>query len=487
VRRALGASSQSLARQLLVETGLLASLGAALGIALAYGTLRAIAPMLPSDLPRASSIAIDANSLLYAAGIVVVATLIAGLSPLLSLREGDMQGVLKSAGRGGDASRGNEFRSTLVIVQIALAVALTVGSGLMIRSFNALLHTPLGIRPEGVVVSEGLQQPSYATARDLLRRLQALPGVKIAALSMTYPLGDVALEGFTKVVGRDYPPGGTPLARVNAVTPNYFRAFGITLLDGRSFTNADTATSHPVAIVNQAFVDKYLKGASPVGAQLILAQVKTPATIVGFVSNERFALTHPQEPEYYQPLEQDGVPYAGAVVYAPGVAFATVGREIQGAFAGAMPLLQPPDTYTMAERLSTATAEAQFTTMLLGALAGIALLLSLAGIFGVVSFSVSQRSREFGVRIALGATRTIILRDVLRRALLTTAIGIAGGLVIAAIVARIISSQLNGISPLDPLTFAGVAVAVVICSLAAAVHPAWRATRVEPADALRYE
>jgi putative ABC transport system permease protein len=489
VRRALGASSRNLAGQLLVETGLLTALGAALGVALAYGTLRAITPMLPSDLPRASSIAIDASSLLYAVGIVVIATLLAGMSPLLSLRDGDLQPTLKSAGRGGDASRGNHLRSALVVIEIALALALIVTSGLMVRSFSALVHTPLGIRPEGLVVSDGLELPGFAAERDLLRRLQALPGVKFAALSMTYPLGDAALEGFTRVVGRSFPPGGAPLARVNAVTPDYFRALGITLVRGRVFTDADTAASQRVAIVNRAFVDKYLSGLAPIGAHLILAPVKAPATIVGVVSNERFALTRPQEPEYYQPIEQggDAQPYAGALVYAPRVASAAVGREIQSVFAGAVPLEQPPETYTMAQRFAHATAQARFTTILLGALAVIALLLALAGIFGVVSFSVGQRSHEFGVRMALGATSGAILAGVLRRTLLTAAAGIAVGLVLAVFAAHAISSQLNAVSPFDPLTFFAVAISMAICSLLASLHPALRAMRVEPAEALRYE
>jgi putative ABC transport system permease protein len=489
VRRALGASSRTIAGQLLAETGLLAAIGAALGVALAYGTLRVTTPMLPSDLPRASLIAIDGTSLLYAVGVVVIATLLAGLSPLLSLRAGNLHAALNAAGRSGDASRGNRLRSALVVIEIALALALVVTSGLMVRSFNALVHTPLGIRPAGVVVSDGLQAPNFVATRDLLRRLQALPGAKIAALSMTYPLGDMALEGFTRVVGRIYPPGGAPLARVNAVTPDYFRAFGITLVRGRDFSPADTATSQRVAIVNQMFVDKYLNGVAPIGAQLILAPVKTPATIVGVVSNERFALTGPQEPEYYQPIEQTGdtQPFAGAVVYAPGIAPATVGREIQRAFAAAIPLEQPPDTYTMAQRVAQATASARFVTILLGVLAVIALLLALAGIFGVVSFSVTQRSREFGVRIALGATSSAIVADVLRRAFVTTAAGIAGGLVLAAFAAHAIAAQLDAVSPFDPLTFAGVAVLIAVCSLLASLYPAWRAMRVEPAEVLRYE
>jgi putative ABC transport system permease protein len=487
VRRTLGASAQNLAGQLLVETGLLATLGAALGVALAYGTLRAMTPMLPSDLPRATSIAIDGATLLYATGIVVIATLLAGLLPLLSPRAGDLQSVLKSAGRGGDASRGNRLRSALVVMEIALALALVITSGLMIRGFTALIHTPLGVRPEGVVVSEGLQEPGFATTRDLLHRLEALPGVSAAALSMSYPLADEGLEGFVHVVGRSYPPGGAPLARVNAITPNYFRVFGITLVRGRGFTDADTAASQRDTIVNQLFVDKYLNGIAPIGAQLAVPPVKTPATIVGVVSNERFALTGPTEPEFYMPLEQAGQPYAGAVVYAPGVAPATVGREIQRAFAGAMPLEQPPDTYTMAQRVAQATGQAHFTTILLCALAVIALLLAMAGIVGVVSFSVTQRSREFGVRIALGATSSAIAADVLRRALLTTGAGIALGLALAAFAAHAIASQLNAVSPFDSLTFVAVVALIAICSLLASLYPAWRALRVQPADALRYE
>jgi putative ABC transport system permease protein len=489
VRRALGASSQNLTGQLLVETGLLATLGAALGVALAYATLRVMAPMFPSDLPRASSIAIDAPSLSYALGVVVVATLLAGLSPLLSLRAGGLQSVLKSAGWGGDASRGNRLRSALVVIEIALALALVVTSGLMVRSFNALVHTPLGIRSEGVVVSKGLQVPSFAVTRDLLQHLQALPGAKIAALSLTYSLGDVALESFTRVIGRSYPPGGGPLARVNVVTPDYFRAFGITLVRGRAFTAADTATSQRVTIVNQMFVDKYLNGTSPIGARLALPPDYKTGTIVGVASNERFALTRPQEPEFYEPVEQagDAQPYEGAIVYAPGVAPATIGREIQRAFAAAIPLEQPPDTFTMAQRLAQATAQARFTTTLLGVLAAIALLLALAGIFGVVSFSVTQRSREFGVRIALGATSRAIVADVLRRAFVTTAAGIAGGLILAAFAAHAIASQLNAVSPFDLPTFAGVAVLIAGCSLLASLYPAWRAMRVEPAEVLHYE
>lgn len=503
VRRALGASSQNLAGQLLVETGLLAVLGAALGVALAYGTLRATASMLPSDLPRASSIAVDGTSLLYAVGIVVIATLLAGLSPLFSLRAGDLQLVLKSAGRGGDASRGNRLRSALVVIEIALALALVVTSGLMVRSFSALVHTPLGIRPEGVVVSDdatlGPDTPfttptvsnghlrEFAAERELLRRLQALPGVKVAALAMSYPLGDLNLEGGTPVVGRSYPPGGEPLTRANAITPDYFRALGMSLVRGRGVTVGDTATSQRVVVVNQMFVDKYLSGIAPIGTQLRVPPLHSPVTIVGVVSNERFALTNPPEPEFYQPIEQAGFPYGGAVVYAPGIAPATIGREIQTEFAREMPLEQPPDTYTMAQRLAAATAQARFTTILLGALAVIALLLALAGIFGVVSFSVTQRSREFGVRIALGATPGAIVADVLRRALLTTAAGIAGGFALAALAAHAIASQLNAVSPFDPLTFAAVIVLIAVCSLLAALQPAWRAMRVEPAEALRYE
>ncbi|HTX56428.1 MAG TPA: FtsX-like permease family protein [Candidatus Acidoferrales bacterium] len=325
--------------------------------------------------------------MLYTAATVIAATLLAGVMPMLSLGNPDLQTVLKSAGRGGDASSRHRLRSALVVLEIALALALVVVAGLTVRSFIDLIDTPLGIRTEGVVASG----PTTLPERNLGARVQTF--------------------GWN----------GT----------------------------------------------------------------KTQWTaIVGVV---RDALTRPPSPRLFVPMAQAPAAYTCALVFAPNVDPVVIGREIEEAYRATLPMVQPPRTYTVAQLLAERTWQARFATILLGTLAFIALALALSGIFGVVSFSVTQRSREFGVRIALGAKAPQILADVFRRALVTTATGAAIGLAIAAIAARAIVWQLGAVSPFDPLTFASVVALIFVSAALASLHPALRAMRVEPVEALRYE
>jgi putative ABC transport system permease protein len=491
IRRALGASLRNIAKQLLIETAVLATIGATLGVALAYAGLHLIEPLVDDALPRASSIGIDGMSLIYAVGVVVVATLVAGLLPLITLRTDDLQTVLKSAGRGGDSSRRNTLRSALVVTEVALALALVVLSGLMIRNFVTMIGTPLGIRPSGVVLSDPVvlsQGEEFRKTRELVEMLRALPGVDSAALAFTYPLSQTIASAPYPVVGRSYPRGEQPVAVVNTVTPDYFRTLGIPLIRGRDFADNDASNSELVAIVNEAYADRYLRGTNPIGVKVRMPFLdNNPATIVGVVGTERDSLTQPASPQVYQPEAQASPPFLSTVVYAPKIAPATIGHEIQDVFAKARPLAQPPDTAPMAELVAYAGRKARFATTLLGTLAFIALLLALAGIFGVVSYSVIQRSREFGVRMALGATAGGILGEVLRRSLLTAAVGMAIGLGIAAFAVRAITDQLTSISPFDPGTFAIVAILIFFCAALASLHPAIRAIRIQPAEALRHE
>lgn len=498
VRRALGASSRRIGAQLLIEAGLLAFVGAIAGVALAYGGLAVLSNLLANALPRASTIGIDAVSLLYAAGTVVAATLLAGISPMLSLGNPDLQTVLKSAGRGGDASSRHRLRSALVVLEIALALALVVVCGLMVRSFVELVNTPLGIRSQGVVASAATKLPEKtldtvasraAVQQRLLASVQLLPGVQAAALSIQYPLGDVTARTSTWILGRNYPPGSEPNAASNTVTPAYFQVFGIPLLRGRSFTPADTTNSELVAIVNEAFVNKYLAGTSPIGTRIHIPSWEKNrwAQIVGVVGDERDDIAAPPYPEFYIPMAQDPAAYTSAIVYAPGVDPAVISREVQSAFAATLPTVQPPTTFTMPQLVANKTAQTRFATLLLLVLAVIALALALSGIYGVVSFSVTQRSREFGLRMALGGTARTILGDVLRRALVTTVVGAVIGLVIAALAARAIASQLGAVSPFDPMTFGIVVGLVFLSAMFASLQPALRATHVQPVEALRYE
>lgn len=504
VRRALGASSRRIAVQLLVETAVLAFIGACFGVGLAYGALRGFGPLVGDALPRAGTIGIDGMSLLYALVVVVVATFLAGLSPLLSLRTGDLQSVLKSAGRGGDGSRRHQLRAALVVIEVALAIALVTISGLMLRSFFAVINTPLGVNTSGVVATDavglstsGAFAPTgnnKSVQNDVLRRLQALPGVASAALALTYPTGDIEFQTKIGVLGRTYPPGEEPQALENAITAQYFDVFGVRPILGRVFTAADMESAAPVAIVSERFVQKYLVGMDPLKARIrIQTDPAKPhlATIVGVMPDERLGVgTSDQSslvPGFYTPLAQQPVPFFSAVVRAPGLDPAIAAREVTSAFAGAMPLTPAPQAFTIAQRIANSTEEERLMAILLASLAAIALLLALSGIFGVVSFSVTQRSREFGVRMALGASISGILADVLRRAIATTAIGVVLGITAAALVARAIVAQLGTISPFDPGTFAVVVALIFVSATMAALGPALRATRVEPVEALRYE
>ena len=505
VRRALGASSRRIAMQLLIETAVLATLGGCFGIALAYAALQGLAGLVEHALPRAGTIGIDGMSLLYALLVVVIATFLAGLSPLLSLRTTDLHSVLKSAGRGGDGSQRHRLRAALVVFEVALAIALVTISGLMLRSFLAVINTPLGVNTRGVVASDPVSLPSLgrpfqtsgntSVQNDVLGRLRTLPGVTLAALALTYPVGDMELESPAVVFGRAYPKGEEPLALSNAVTAQYFGVFGVHPILGRAFNDADTANAAPVAIVSRRFAQLYLRGMNPLKARIRIQTGPTQyhwAQIVGVVPDERVGVGADYNaasllPEYYVPLAQLPTPFFSAVVRAPRLDAASAAREVDSAFAAAMPLAPPPPTGTIAQRIAKATREARLTTILLGALGAIALLLALSGIFGVVSFSVTQRLREFGVRMALGATGRSIIGDVLRRALATTAIGVALGVIITAFAVRAIAPQLQTLSPFDPATFATVVILVFLAALLASLAPAVRATHVEPAESLRYE
>jgi predicted permease len=500
LRRSLGATSWSVAQLMLIETGILALAGALLGIGLAYAALRGIGGYALATLPRGSAVSIDAATLLYALAIVVVTTLLAALAPFMSLNATDLNSMLKAAGRGGDASARHRSRAALVVLEIALALALVIVSGLMVRSFIELARTPLGIRPSGVVVSDIVSLPDArfptlqsraAAQQQLLGRLRALPGVDAAALSVAYPLSDISLNFDTSVLGKNYPQGTEPSAAGNDVSAGYFRALGVALIAGRDISDDDTARAPAVVVVNQAFARTILAGRDPLRAKIRIAgwngTIAHWASVVGVVADTRLTLAEAPVPQYFVPIAQAPPIFFSAVVHATGLTAATLGRQIQDAFASELPTVAPPQTFTVEDRVALRTARVRMTATLLGLLATVALLIALAGIFGVVSFSVTQRSREFGVRIALGAGTSAILGDVLRRTLATTAIGVASGLAIAALAARAITSQLNSVSPFDPATFATVVVLIFLCAALASLQPALRATRVQPVDALRYE
>ena len=513
IRRALGATSRRIATQLFIETGLLAVCGGVTGVALAYVCLRFIPLTMLEPLPSTYAITIDGTTLLYALLMVCLTTVLAGLAPVLSLGRAELQLVLNSTGRGGGASRGHGLRSALVVAEVALALALVISSGLVVRSYLALAHTPLGIRPDGVYETGPIQlsrrrhpmQPLQLPSRSLLQlqvqserqaekrllaRIETLPGIDAAAFAVTYPLNGWDLMVYAQLAAKDGSFRTLPGSSLNNVTSGYFRALGIPVLRGRAFTSGDSAPGSRLAVVvNQAFVNKFLQGGGGIGERLKFSRDPEKlyvGSIVGVVADVRDSLSAPPFPTIYLPSPAAMVQGLLLVVHAPRFDLAAAKKAIRSAVASEFPQTEPPEVYSVPDIVANATQTERSAATLLGALALVPLLMALSGIFAVMSFSIGQRSNEFGVRIAFGARARDILGDVLRRSLVTTAIGIAIGTVLAALTARTIAPHIT-ISPFDPLTFGIVIALVVLFAVVAAMVPALRATRVDPVIALRYE
>ena len=512
VRRALGASIRRIAVQLFIETGVLALLGGLAGLVVAYAALRFVPLGALGAVPRGGTISIDAVTLLYALLIVGITTVLAGFAPILALGRTELQLVLSSAGRGGDASRGRGLRSALVVAEVAIALAVVVSSGLLVRSFVALLNTPLGFNADGVYIApfilSDVDNPKLwpymrAQQQQLLARAAALPGADAVAISLTVPLNGAFGAFAPEVEGASGAAPRPQRATGNIVSPDYFRALGIPVLRGRAFAAGDSMAGSRVSVVSQTFVNLYLRSGEPVGQRIRACAICQWSTVVGVVPDVTQTLGEPPLATVYTPSAQHPPPLFSLVVHAPHSTFPAARREIESVFASLFPGKPAPDVYTVSDIIARRTQAQRFAATLLSVLALIPLILAISGIYGVVSFSVGQRSREFGVRMALGAKAGSILSDVLRRSLLTTTIGVALGIVLAALDARAIapyltakpdfSAQFAGlrpqqiVSPFDPLTFAIVIAFIFACTAAAALVPALRATRVDPVVALRYE
>jgi putative ABC transport system permease protein len=392
------------------------------------------------------------------------------------------------------------MRSALVVSEVAVALALVVLSGLVVRSFFTLVHSDLGIKPQGLLATDviGLPQHRYGTLdaraafqQHLLDSLRAIPGVDSAALAISYPLSGQAIQFQVGIVGRHFAPNQEPALAENTVTPAFFQTLGIPLLQGRTFTDGDTRASQPVAIVSESFARMYGKNGNALGMQLVTSgfngNPRATRTIVGVVADVRNRLDSAVQPAYYVPMRQAPSDFFSAIVHSRWRNASMLNIPVQNAIAQADPAMAPPKAYTYSQLVASDSTQARSVAMLLGALACVALLLALSGIFGVVAYNVTQRYGEFGLRLALGARSGGLMADVLVRALATTAVGVCIGLVIAVFGARAIEPQLYRVSPLDAPTFATVIALIVICTCAAALLPATRAARVDPASALRYE
>jgi putative ABC transport system permease protein len=497
VRSALGAARGRLVRQLLTESALLAATGAVGGVLIAVWSLDLLLAAAPPVIRQLADVRVSWALLAFASALTIVTTLVCGLAPALQVTRGDVSEALKDGGRAGSA-RSGRLRSGLIVGQVALSLILLAGAGLLLRSFAEVLRVNAGFMPEGVLAAQvSLSGDAYrddaAQIRywdEALRRVAALPGAQSVGAVNIAPLQDRSdwsfeLEGYVPPS-----PDAAPDDELRRTMPGYFETLRIGLREGRAFTAADDARAPYVAMVNEAWVRKYLPGQDPIGKRLRFGHgegaVGQWRTIVGVVADTHdFGLDAQSPPVYYLPQPQ--LPESEMVLMVRTERPAALAGELRAALAGIDPA-QPVDwVQPYEERVESALAPRRFPLQLLGAFAALALALSALGIYGVTSYAVTQRTREIGVRLAIGAQPRDVLAMVMGGALRLAAVGVGIGLLVSLLFARILATQLYGIGARDPLTYAAIAALLGAVALFASWLPARRATRVDPAVALRAE
>ncbi|HEX8694648.1 MAG TPA: ABC transporter permease [Longimicrobium sp.] len=498
VRAALGAGRGRLVRQLFTESLVLALAGGSLGVLLAAWGVATLARTGPQSIPRLEAATVDPRVGAFALGVSLLTAVLFGLAPALALARGGAPAALAAGARGtADPSR-RRARSLIVAAEVALAVVVLVGAGLLLRSFAALLGTDPGFRTQGVLTFQvGLpfakyDEPAKQTAfyEEMLARVSTLPGVRTAAVVRPLPLSGDGWGGSFMVKEQPVPPGGNyPHAEYAAVTPGYFRAMGIPLGAGRDFTMADRAGAPEVVVVDRWLAEKYWPGQDPIGKQISVAGRPDSvfATVVGVVGHVRSGGLHLEgEPQIYLPFLQRPFTANYAVVRADGDPLRLAGavRAEVRAIDRDIPLAK---VRTMEQVVSSAMAQRQFSLLLISVFALSALVLAAVGIYGVASYTVAQRTREIGIRMALGARAADVLRMVVREGLVLVGAGVALGTLGALALSRLLTGLLYGLGAADPPTYVGVALLIAAVAVAASVLPARRAARVDPAVALRTE
>jgi putative ABC transport system permease protein len=504
VRAALGAGGRRMVRQLLTESLLLTFLSAVAGLALAGAGVQLLAWWNPASIPRIAGVSVDVRVALFTVAMSLATSVVFGLAPALrALRTGLVES-LKDGNQGASSGGARQqFRNALVVVEMALAVVLLVGAGLTLRSLWALQSTPLGLQPSNVLTMRvALPAESYPSAEQvvgfyqrLMEKVRQLPGVTVAGAARSLPLGSTIGDYGLTVEGFNPPPGTRPKGDWQIVTDGYLEAMGERVIRGRGFTAADSSESMLVALVNEELVRRYFPGRDPLGGRMrIGGDPKRPwVTIVGMVANVRHnGLTEPVKEKFYVPHTQWHKSTGNAIrgmnlVIKSSSSPSSLTGSVRNEIRALDPNLPVADIRTMEEVVSATLSTPRFTGLLLGMFALLAVVLSAIGIYGVLSYLVSRRTREIGIRMAIGAGRGQVLRMVLGSGLWLALVGAGIGLVCAAGAARLMGSLLHGVTPNDPTTFALVSVTLPVIALLASAVPAWRATRVDPIVALKTE
>jgi predicted permease len=497
VRCALGAGRGRLVRQLLTESILLSSAGALLGLGLAWAGTRLLVNLTPDILPRAREIGVDLGVVAFTAAIAVLTGVLFGLAPALQMARTDVNSALRDGGRGNSVGfRHNGLRSVLVVGQVSLALVLLSGAGLLMRSFYTLQGVDPGFDPHGMLTFRtNLPNARYKTPAErtafyqrAIDKISALPGVTAAAAAQIFPLtNDDYILSFSQV-GKPSPgPGKEPNAAYYAATPGYFRALRIPLKSGRDFTAHDDAASPRVAVVSESMARRFYPDENPIGQSVIMGNSDKPSEIIGVVGDVRDqGLESKGLPAVYQPAAQapfGGMYFGVRAERDPAQLIAGVRRTMREIDAE-LPL---DAVGTVDQLVETALSSRRFSMLLMAIFAGIALALAVVGVYGVVSYSVTQATREIGIRMALGAQAQNVFGIVLRYAGVLMGAGIAIGVGAALGAGRLLAAQLFEIKATDPATYVLVALVLGATAIPACLIPAWRAMRVDPLHALRNE
>jgi len=501
VRAALGARRTRIVRQLLTESVLLALLGSALGLLFAWLGIKALVAISPRDLVSLQGVGLNLTVLGWTFGVSLLTGIIFGLAPALHISRLNLNDSLKDGGKAesGQASGSRRLRNALVVSEVALAIVLLASAGLLIRSFVRLQQVDRGFNTDNVLTMVvRLPEARYREDPQLvnffaqaLERIRQLPNVRSAGMVNLLPLygGLGSATGF-KILGRpEPPPGQGPGTDVRVTDAGYFTTMGIPLLRGRNFSDTELKQARHVILINEAMARKHFPNEDPIGQRLDVSMFEepTPAEIIGVVGNVRYdSLVDESPPAVYFPHPDLAYPFMTLVIRTDGEPSAlapAVQREIR-----ALDPNQPvSDVRTMNQVMADWVSRSRFNTLLLGLFAGLATLLSAVGIFGVMNYSVALRTRELGLRLAVGAQPRQVLLLVLKQGLTLTIVGVVLGLAAASALTRLLSGMLFGVGTVDMTTFTTISVLLIVVSLLACYLPARRAMRIDPLSALRYE
>jgi putative ABC transport system permease protein len=505
VRAALGAGRLRVIRQLLTESLVLTGIATAVGLALAFAGVKFVGWWNPANVPRVADVAVDLRVLLFTAVAAILTSLAFSLAPAVRSLRVDLTDSLKDGAQGASSGGGRQrYRHALVVIEMALAVVLLVGAGLMLRSLWALQRVQLGFDSSQVLTMRlSLPVPSYRTPEQivdfysrLLDRVRAIPGIRTAGAVRALPLGSTIGDFGLRIEGYTPTPGTGAKGDWQIASAGYLEAIGERVIRGRGITAEDKTDTMLVALINEEMARRYWAGRDPIGGRFQIgggAQNRPFVTVVGIVADVRHnGITQAVKEKFYVPHTQwhksvgNAIRTMTLVLKAEGDPRALAG-PVRRTIRELDPNLPVAEVRTMDDVVAATLSAPRFTGMLLGVFAALALALSAIGIYGVLSYVVSRRTREIGIRVAIGAGRGQVLRLVLGSGVALSLIGIVFGLAAAASLSRVMTTLLHDVTPGDPATYATVAATLTVVAIVASLVPAWRATRVDPVKALKAE